>query len=68
MGVFDLGACENVYFATSFKLVGLMAFPSELRQRTWRVLFPILDIIVSERELIQGKNFGVIYLFIMFTL
>ena len=27
-----LGACENAYFATSFKLVGLMAFPSELTQ------------------------------------
>ena len=57
-----LVACENVYFVTSFKLVGLLAFPSELRQRTWQVPFPILDIIISERELIQGKNLGVIYL------
>ena len=24
-----LGACENAYFAISFKLVGLMAIPSE---------------------------------------
>ena len=27
--------CDNAYFATSFKLVGLMAFPSEKRQLTW---------------------------------
>ena len=32
------------YFLKSFKLVGLMAFPSEIRQLTWRVLFPIFDI------------------------
>ena len=34
-----------MYFSTSFKLFGLMAFTSELGQLTWQVLFPILDII-----------------------
>ena len=48
-----LGAC--VYFMFFFKLVGLIAFPSELRQLTWRVIYPIFP----EKELIRGKNAGV---------
>ena len=34
-----LRARENAYFAST-----LMVLPSELRQLTWQVLFPILDI------------------------
>ena len=38
---------------TCFKLVGLMAFPLEIRQLIWQVLLPILDI-MSLRRNYQG--------------
>ena len=53
------GACQPKFkvarslrkcvFCDKFEIVGLMVFPSELRQQTWRVLHPILDIIISEK-------------------
>ena len=63
------GACQPKFkvarnlrkrvFCNRFKLVSLMAFPSELRQTTWRVLFSILNIIhISEKELIREKDVG----------
>ena len=42
-----------------FEIVGLMVFPSELRQPTWRLLFPTFDVIhISEKELRREKNVG----------
>ena len=52
----SLHAC---IFCDKFEIVGLMVFPSELRQPTWRLLFTIFDVIhMSEEELRREKNVG----------
>ena len=63
------GACQPKFkvarslrkcvFCDKFEIVGLIFFPSELRQPTWRLLFPIFDVIhISEKELRMEKNVG----------
>ena len=63
------GACKQKFkvarsvrkcvFCNKFEIVGLMVFPSELRQPTWRLLFTIFDVIhMSEEELRREKNVG----------
>ena len=63
------GACQPKFkvarslrkcvFCDKFEIVGLMVFPSELRQPTCRLPFPIFNVIhISEKELRREKNVG----------
>ena len=54
------GACQPKFkvarslrkcvFCDKFEIVGLLVFPSELRQPTWQLLFPIFDVIRWEKN------------------
>ena len=57
-----LGACENAYFSTSFKLVGSMAFPNRKETTNMAQAFPDIGYHISGKESIRGEKVGISYL------